>query len=475
MRSVSMLAPCLLPVALCLSAAGAAPPAGPERPAETPARQALSPAAGPPAGVASGPPAAPLPGPVVETRTLTLQQAVGLALKQNPDYLLAKLDEQKARQAVREANIPFVTKIYLGSGLAKGNGFPLSIEGSAPSIMQAYASRYIYNRPQSFRVKEAGEMANAALHSTEAKSDEVAYQVAATYLDFERATRALPAAKTQVETLTRMQELMEERVKAGREIPLEATKARVEAARARSLLLTMQANVALLEEALRDDLSLGDAVRIAPVETNLPSELAMPESEDAAVAEALGNSQEIKRLQSVLQAKRYALTAEKSARFPHVDLVAQYALLAQYNNYQDFFKTFQRHNGELGASIQMPIFNGGAIAVRVAQVQTEISQTNLRLASARAGIALETKRLFQTVRQAESSRDLARMELDLARESLSVSLARFDEGRIPFSEVEQARITEAQKWEAFYDGRAASGKARLNLLREMGTLVAALR
>ena len=125
---------------------------------------------------------------------MTLQEAVDLALKQNPDYLLARLDEQKARQAIREANSPFVTRIAVGSGLAKGNGFPLSIDGSAPSIMQAYASRYIFNRAQSYRVKEAGEMAHAAGQSAGAKSEEVAYQVAANYLDFERATRALASA-----------------------------------------------------------------------------------------------------------------------------------------------------------------------------------------------------------------------------------------------------------------------------------------
>ena len=177
----------------------------------------------------------------------------------------------------------------------------------------------------------------------------------------------------------------------------------------------------------------------------------------------------------MLRSKRYAVQAEKGGRYPHVDLVAQYALLGRFNNYEDFFKTFQRHNGQLGASIQVPILNGGLIASRVAQVENEIAQTNLRLSSARSGIALETRRLFREVQQADSARDLARLELDLARESLSVTLARFDEGRIGVAEVEQARVTESQRWEAFFDAQTAEQKSRLNLLRQTGTLVAALR
>jgi outer membrane protein TolC len=111
----------------------------------------------------------------------------------------------------------------------------------------------------------------------------------------------------------------------------------------------------------------------------------------------------------------------------------------------------------------------------VAQAEAEIERASLQLSSARSNIALETRRLYREVQQAESARDLARLELDFARESLSVLLARFDEGRISLSEVEQARLLEAQRWEGYYDARTAADKARLGLLRQTGELLAALR
>ena len=40
-----------------------------------------------------------------EVRTLTLREAVQLALDQSPDMLLARLDEHKAEEAVRLARV----------------------------------------------------------------------------------------------------------------------------------------------------------------------------------------------------------------------------------------------------------------------------------------------------------------------------------------------------------------------------------
>ena len=411
----------------------------------------------------------------VETRPVTLQQAVDLALRQNPDYLLARLDEEKARQAAREARSPFIPRVSVGSGLAYSSGFPLSIEGSAPSIVQAYGSRFIYNRPQSYRVKEAGEMATAAAHASGAKADEIAFRVAAAYLDFERASRAESSAQQQIETLARVERLVDERVRAGREIPLELTRARVEAARARARLQELQARSDLLEEVLRTDVGLGEEVRLTPVETELPARAPLPGTPEAAVEAALAASKDIKRLESVVQAKKYTIDVEKAGRYPSIDLVAQYALLSRFNHYEDFFRSFERHNGQLGMAVQFPVFGRGQIAPRVAQAEADLAQARLRLSAARSGVSLETRRLYREVHQAESARDLARMELDLARESLSVTLARLDEGRVSLSDVEQARAAESAKWEAFYDAQTTAHKARLNLLRQTGSLIAALK
>ena len=71
-----------------------------------------------------------------ETYSLTLKQAVERALTQNPELVMARMDELKATAAVRIARDPFTTHVGAGSGLAYSSGFPLSIEGSAPAVLQ---------------------------------------------------------------------------------------------------------------------------------------------------------------------------------------------------------------------------------------------------------------------------------------------------------------------------------------------------
>src|SRR5207237_8842665 len=130
---------------------------------------------------------------------MTLRQAIDKAVQQNPDIALARLDEQSALQAVRVARDPFTPRIVVGSGLAYSSGFPMSIEGSAPSIVQAHASQYLFNRPQTFAVAQAREEIRGAGLGVAGKRDEVAYRAAGFYLDAERAVRIEELAQKDAE------------------------------------------------------------------------------------------------------------------------------------------------------------------------------------------------------------------------------------------------------------------------------------
>src|SRR5437764_8042513 len=113
-----------------------------------------------------------------EVQVLNLQQAVNRALQQNPDIALARLDEQKAANAVRAAKAPFTPSVYAGSGLAYSSGFPMSVDGQAASIVQARARQSIFNRQLSYSVAAARESARGAGIATSAKREEIAFRTA---------------------------------------------------------------------------------------------------------------------------------------------------------------------------------------------------------------------------------------------------------------------------------------------------------
>jgi len=77
--------------------------------------------------------------------------------------------------------------------------------------------------------------------------------------------------------------------------------------------------------------------------------------------------------------------------------------------------------------------------------------------------------------RAKLAADLAKEDLDLARDRLTLALDQLNDGRATLRELEQARIDESEKWIEFYDAQFSQERARLDLLHQTGSLVAAIQ
>jgi len=408
-----------------------------------------------------------------EVYSLTLRQAVETALKQNPDVILARLDEEKARQAVRVARDPFSPKLVVGSGLAYTNGFPTSIEGSAPSIVQGNVTQFLFNRPQTYLVAQARENARGAQISTVSKQEEVAYRTTSLYLDADRAARVGTLARRDAESLQTVLEAVQAQVREGRALPLAEKQANLNLARARELAGDFEADQATAETALA--VALGytaqDRVRTTAEERTAP---ALPESQDEVIAKALQNNKELRRLESQIAAKTLEMRGERAARLPRIDLVAQYSMLSKINNYEQFFQKFQRNNVEVGASFQLPLLPGPGVAAQMAGTAADISHLRAEVSATRNRVSTDIQQSFRDVTKADAAAEVARLDLDVTRDQLSVLLAQMQEGRATLRQVEEARVAENGKWISFYDAQYTSERARWNLARLTGDLVASL-
>jgi outer membrane protein TolC len=408
-----------------------------------------------------------------EDHALTLRQAVDIALKQNLDVAMARLEEAKAQAGVRVAKDPFTPKVFAGSGAAKVWGYPASIEGAAPSIVQARTDMALFNRPKSYELARVRENARGAALSTQAKSDEVVYQTAGLFLDAQQMARSAASLKLEAESLERVGENVRLRIEEGRDIPLEAKRVAVDLARARQRHDALAADLDYTQASLAVVLGFPAGDRVRPVDDG-QTPLQIPETESAARELALQNNKEIRRLESQLQAKGFEMKEYESARLPSIDLVAQYSLFAK-SNYQAFFNTFQRNNAEVGAAITVPLLVGSASKGLLTQVQTDVMELRTQMNQSRNRIDLDTQRSYQEMEKANSARDVAKLDLDFAREQVSVLLAQLEEGRATQQRVDDARLVEQEKWIAYYEAQHALERARLDLLRETGTLAAALR
>jgi outer membrane protein len=409
-----------------------------------------------------------------EVRTLTLRGALDIALQQNPDVVLARLDQQRARAQVTIMKDPFVPKVFAGSGAAYTNGFPMSIDGNAPAVLQAKTQMAIFDRPQSLRAAQANESARGAEIDIGVRQDEVAYRVASLYFDADEASRSLTAVELQLQSLTRVRELTGVRVSEGRELSIESSRADLKVLQAQQRQAELADSIADTETSLAQVLGFnpGDRVQPAQEDRRVTGQI---DSEESAIQQALENSHEIKKLESNLQAKNLEIKSYKAERLPKANLIAQYALLSRFNNYDKFFPRFQRNNFELGISFEVPILTGRSSAAYVVQAQMDIDKIRAQIGQTRTRITADLQHAYRDIRRTESAQKLARADLDLAREQLSLDLTRYDEGQVSMAQVEASRAAEQEKWIVYYDTQHALEVARLTVLRQAGTLVAALR
>lgn len=408
-----------------------------------------------------------------EVHSLTLQQALEVAARQNPDVALARLDEQRAEQGVKVALDPFRPKVYGGSGLAYTYGYPNSIEGNAPSLFQVKTDMNLYNRPKSYQVASARENARGSQFAAQAKGDEVAYQAADLFLTASQAEHEGDTLSSQLPSLEKVQDSLAAAVSEGSELPLELKRARVNLALSQERLSSARLDQDYYQMMLAVVLGYPATDRVKPVESDL-SQTPAPPSEDEAAAAALHNNRQLRQMQSNVLAKELEVRSFRSARLPQVDLVAQYALFARYN-YINYFQKFQRNNFQIGASIAIPLLVGSASSGLALQALTDVQKIRIQTNQLRNRIIADTRRSYEQWKKAENVRDLSRMQLDLAREELTVLLAQNGEGRIPMSRVEQARLEEGDRWIALYGAETQVTRAKLAILREMGTLLAAVQ
>jgi outer membrane protein len=409
-----------------------------------------------------------------ETHNLTLPQALELAAKQNADVLLSRLDQQHAEAGVRVAQDPFRPKVTLGSGAAYTYGYPNTIEGSAPAIFQITTIDSLFNRPKSYQVMAARELARGSAYGAQAKTEEVAYQTADLFLTASQIEERARVLNGQLPSLQRVVDTMTAAVSEGTQLPLELKRAKVNLASSMQQLDASNLDSDYYEMMLAVVVGYPVADRVKPIGSDFET-IGVPTSESDAQDIALRNNRELRQMQSNVLAKEMDLRSYKAARLPQVDLVAQYSLFAKYTYQQYFPANFQRNNAQLGAAISIPLLVGTGRQGYLSQALTDMQKLRLQTDQVRNRIMTDTRRSYELWQKAKAMRDLVRQKLDLAHEELGVKLAQNGEGRISLHEIEQARVEESNLMIQLYDSEAQVTRAKLFILRQIGTLLSSVR
>ena len=406
------------------------------------------------------------------SRTLSLKEAVSLAVSNSRDLALARLRYGVFQRQAGVTRSAFLPNLYTGTGVAYTSGFPLLEGGGAPAVFTLSYNQQIFNPPLKGDQHAAEQRAKGEQLSIEGVRDAVMVRAALAYLELAKVRHALELMRGERMSAGRILDATRARADAGRELPIEVTRAELTSAKIEQRMAQLEDRDDSLAGELRDMMGLPDDQAIEVSAEDIPSS-AVDATKDL-VAVAMTNNVELKVAETEKRAREEKLKGERGGYWPTIGLIGQYNVLSKINNYTDFFNKFQRNNVIFGLQVQIPIFASHTSST-IAYARADLNAANLALQNKRNELSLDVRRKARQVREADLSGEVARLELQLAQENVRVLQAQFDEGRGSLKDLESAHLEENDKWLAYLDANYARQQVQLELLRTTGQLGKALQ
>lgn len=406
-------------------------------------------------------------GTIASAEPLPFERAVRLALARSTTTAIASADVQRAIASYHELRNNYIPQLVMGSGLGYSYGFPLSIEGSAPSLGTVVAQSSVFNPAQQQYLGAAKADIHASEFQDKDQRNAIIQDVTLSYAELAK-WQARLARLEQDETGTHeMERAVAERVQEGVDSPTDLNKAKLVAARVRLHRAEAHGSADVLRRHLADLTGLPlSSIEIQP--ETIPSLPPLPEEDlqDKAVA----SSPVIKFADQHALAEIMRATAEHRAIYPSLDFSAQYARFSTFNNYTRYYgKNFQQDNAIIGVEIKIPLFNASQRAHAQAADYAAL-KARKQAEAARNQVSEETLRLQRASEQLEAARDVAQLEYQLAQSGLEAAQSRIDAKTGTYHELADARVQANERYLLYQDADFEYQRARMSLLRATGEL-----
>jgi outer membrane protein len=404
--------------------------------------------------------------------TLTLREAVTLALENSRDLRLARVQYNVALNEARLDRASFLPNLYTGGGYVYTYGFPSVPGAGPPAVFQLAYTESVFNPLLKGQQHAAEDRAKTQLAGIDHARDDVMVRTASLYLELAEVRHLESLMGTDQASAQKILEITQERVAANQELPIEETKAELTAARIHERLLKLQDRDEILTQQMHDLTGIPDrqAIEVEPEEPSLGSGL-----EQSQVTElALENDRAVQEAENERAARQHLLKAARRSYWPTADLVGQYSVLSKINNYNLYYKTFQRNNLNAGLEITIPLF-AAKTAANVAFAKSELNEAEVALSNRRQQVRIESEQSTRESRELEASREVARLDLKLAQQNVQLTEARLEDGKATLRNLEQDRLEESDKWMAFLDADLAWRRSQLKILQATGQLAKVLQ
>src|SRR5262249_42790443 len=176
-----------------------------------------------------------------EAKPLAFRTAIELALKNSAMTGLAQADLQRARSTVTQTRDAYLPQMVLGSGLGGSYGFPLSLEGAAPSIFNVNFQGALLNGAQRSYMKAARSDVAATTAQNADRRNDVIMETAVDYIQLDLLESSLTIQREQEQSAAKFQDIVNQRVEAGVDSQVEVTRAKLAGARTKLDIAQTQA------------------------------------------------------------------------------------------------------------------------------------------------------------------------------------------------------------------------------------------
>jgi outer membrane protein TolC len=411
----------------------------------------------PAAGVAD-----PAPPPI------SFRNAMELALEHSGVMGIAAINQWRARKAYDELHANYIPQLTVGSGLGYSYGFPLTLEGSAPSVINFNSLNTILNVPLRKYLRAAKIDLQATTLDVQDKRNGVILDAALTYTQLAQLSKKIETLTEAQKAAEKAQFVSEQRLQQGVDSKLDVTRSELVSARIRLRIAEAQGQGDVLRQHLASLMGMQpDAITVDPA--SVPEMPAISQADDLP-ARAVESSLAVKQAQQKTAAAKLRAEGEHDAtKFPTADFASQYAYLARYNNYDLYFKNYTANNLAVGLNIKFPFFNPVQNA-RAQEAKADALLAGKQEELTREKVREDTLQLQRSLRQLAAVRDVAKLEWEVSQGDLEVVKTRLETSQANLRDEENAQLDIDDKYAAYQDAEFELRRAELQLLRLTGEL-----
>lgn len=400
-----------------------------------------------------------VPAAVGAPRELTLREAEALALKNNPQISIGKLQALVAQQNVRESRSALLPTAFLSVTAVDAHDSSRISAGALnnPVIFARAASGVTVNqlltdfgrtnnllKSSEFQAKAQDQLAIATADQILLAVDQVFFNALETRELVNVAQGTLNARQTFVD---KIQALANAKLKSD----LDLSFANVESARAKLLLLESRNNYQAALSSLSAILGFQDQQNFQPVEEL--NNLSPPPTEvTPLIQRAIQQRPELQALQDQVQGAQKFSRAEHDLWKPAISAIGTAGIAPVRDD------RLSSWYGAAGVNINLPLFNGFQYDARAKAANLQVDLNRQRLADARNNIARDVRIAWQDSQRAFERLSVTKELRDQANLSLSLAQSRYNLGLSSIVEFTQAEL---QKTEADIEDTDAQYQYRL--------------